>query len=229
MVNRSYYIKLAKLFRYPAESFITDVEDCLLDLWQVSPEAAAELKLFYDYMKSQSSDHRQELFTKTFDVQPICYLDLGYVMFGEDYKRGAFLLSMQHEQLKAGNDCGTELPDHICNVLNLMAISDEKDFIHELVHKVFQPCLDKMVAEFGMARVDLKIKVLRKMHKAIIQEELNRGNVYRHCFLAMQNVLQHDFGKAEAIEPWDNPVVHTAHHKSFFNKQQSLVNNYKLD
>jgi nitrate reductase assembly molybdenum cofactor insertion protein NarJ len=56
-----------------------------------------------------TEDEYEELYTKTFDVQPICYLDLGYVIFGEDYKRGAFLLHMQEEQQKVNNDCGTDL------------------------------------------------------------------------------------------------------------------------
>lgn len=53
------------------------------------------------------------------------HLDLGYVMFGEDYKRGAFLLNMQIEQQKINNDCGTDLPDNICNVLDLMTLSKD--------------------------------------------------------------------------------------------------------
>lgn len=229
MVNRAKYATLANLFRYPSgDEFLTEVETCLQMLEKEHPAAAETLRVFHEHMKGRDTDQRQELFTKTFDVQPICYLDLGYVMFGEDYKRGAFLLSMQSEQQKISNDCGTELPDHICNVLTLMTISNDETFIRELVAKIFQPCLKKMIAEFEMARVDLKIKVLRKLHKAVIQEDLNHGNVYRNCFEALLNILNDDFGAVEDI-PTDEPSLHTAHHQAFFNKQQSLANNYKLD
>lgn len=229
MVNRTKYTTLANLFRYPSgDGFLRDVEACLLVLETDHPAAAETLRVFNEYMKGRDTDQRQELFTKTFDVQPICYLDLGYVMFGEDYKRGAFLLSMQGEQQKIGNDCGTELPDHICNVLTLMTISNDEIFLRELVAKILQPCLKKMIAEFAMARIDLKMKVLRKLHSAVIQEDLNHGNVYRNCFEALLIVLNDDFGAVEDI-PTDEPSLHTAHHQSFFNKQQSLANNYKLD
>src|SRR5690606_39347049 len=68
------------------------------------------------------------------------YLDLGYVMFGEDYKRGAFLLNMQEEQIKINNDCGTDLSDNICNVLTLMTKSEDDVFVEDLVWRIFIPC-----------------------------------------------------------------------------------------
>ena len=63
---------------------------------------------------------QQEYYISTFDVQAICFLDIGYVLFGEDYKRGIFLVNIKKEQIKAGNDCGSELPDHLPNILTLL-------------------------------------------------------------------------------------------------------------
>ncbi len=226
--ERKHYTLLSKLFKYPEEGFIEDVADCLNYLECLYPEAAEELKVFFEYMKNCTLDERQELFTKTFDVQPICYLDLGYVMFGEDYKRGAFLLSMQAEQLKINNDCGTDLPDNICNVLTLLTKSEDDDFVEDLTWRIIIPCVKKMIAEFTTARVDMKLKLLRKMHRAIIQEELNRGNVYRNCFTALLEVLRKDFGE-KIFETAENSALSTAHHHSFFNKENHLVSNNKLD
>lgn len=228
VANYNHYAIMAKLFRYPSTNFLEDVELCQNFLKQKHPAAAVELELFFAYMKECDLDKRQELYTKTFDVQPICYLDLGYVMFGEDYKRGAFLLSMQHEQKKIDNDCGTELPDNICNVLNLMTISKDREFVADLVWRIVMPCLKMMIAEFNMAKVDLKLKVLRKMHRAIIQEELNHGNVYKHCFTSLLNMLIDEFGERN-YDAEQESVLSSAHHQSFFNKQNTLVNNYKLD
>lgn len=220
--NREHYTLLAKLFNYPTEKFIGDVRENIDFLKENYPEAANELQIFFEYMNHCSLDEQQELFTKTFDVQPICYLDLGYVMFGEDYKRGAFLLSMQTEQLKIGNDCGTDLPDNLCNVLKLMTISSDKDFIEDLTWRITIPCVKKMIAEFAMARVDMKMKVLRKMHRAIIQEELNHGNVYKNSFTTLLEVLIKDFGEKEFTTAEDS-VLTSTHHQSFFNKQTALT------
>ena len=219
--NRKHYTLLANLFRYPENGFLKQLKECQDFLDANYSEAGKELQVFSDYIIKLEEDERQELFTKTFDVQPICYLDLGYVMFGEDYKRGAFLLSMQNEQLKINNDCGTDLPDNICNVLVMMTKSTDDAFVEDLVWRIFIPCVKKMIAEFKSARIDLKMQVLKKMHRAIIQEELNHGNVYRNCFTALLDVLVKDFGEKELVSE-DDTVLTSSYHQSFFNKQTAL-------
>lgn len=219
--DKSYYAELAQLFKYPEEDFVLHVQKVQKFFDEQYPEAGKELNNFSDYISKCALDDRQELFTKTFDVQPICYLDLGYVMFGEDYKRGVFLLSMQGEQQHINNNCGTDLPDNICNVLVLMSKSEDVAFIQDLVWRIFIPCLKKMIGEFQSARIDLKVKVLKKMHRAIIQEELNHGNVYKYCFTALLEVLRKDFGERDFVSE-ENAALGTSHHQSFFNKQTAL-------
>lgn len=221
MKNRNHYSMLANLFRYPDDDFIFHLNENQDFLNEFYPAAGKELQPFSDYMNHCQPDNRMELYTKTFDVQPICYLDLGYVMFGEDYKRGAFLLNMQEEQSKINNDCGTDLSDNICNVLTLMTKSEDVDFVEDLVWRIFNPCVKKMIAEFNSARVDMKLKILRKMHRAIIQEELNHGNVYKNCFTALLEVLNADFGEKD-LTVEENTILNSSHHRSFFNKQTAL-------
>lgn len=229
MKNREHYSLFAHLFRYPEVDFMLHLIEIQDFLDETYPEAGNELRPFFKYMSNCPLDNKQELFTKTFDVQPICYLDLGYVMFGEDYKRGAFLLNMKGEQQKIDNDCGTDLPDNICNVLDLMTISKDDIFLKDLIHNIFIPCVNMMIGEFNSARVDLKMKVLRKMHRAIIQEELNHGNVYKNCLTALLHVLIEDFGEKE-IHPEDENVLTSAHHRAFFNKNSTLQpSNHKLN
>lgn len=227
MKDREHYSLLANLFRYPEEDFMIQLKENQDFLDEFYPEAGKELQPFSESLNNRPLDETRELFTKTFDVQPICYLDLGYVMFGEDYKRGAFLLNMQEEQIKINNDCGTDLSDNICNVLTLMTKSEDDVFVEDLVWRIFIPCVKKMIAEFDSARVDMKMKILRKMHRAIIQEELNHGNVYKNCFTALLEVLRKDFGEKVMVAEGDT-VLTSSHHRAFFNKQTALQTiNYK--
>lgn len=238
MKKYNHYLDFADLLRYPSVDYPEKTLKCYMMLQERYPEAALELKPFVDYMITHSVDEREELFTRTFDVQPICYLDLGYVIFGEDYKRGAFLLHMQEEQLLAGNDCGTDLSDNICNILTLYTKTQDQSLLDELAVKIMIPGLEKMIGEFKQARVELKMKILKKLHRAIIQEELNQGNVYRNVFTALLSVFKKDFENVSFDAVLD-PVVDIQHHKSFFGKQSvnievnkevnNLVNNYKLD
>jgi nitrate reductase assembly molybdenum cofactor insertion protein NarJ len=240
MKNYQHYILFSDLLRYPSKDYTVKAQQCFSMLEKNYPEAAEEIKPFIDYVYSHSEDEREELFTKTFDVQPICYLDLGYVIFGEDYKRGAFLLHMQEEQLLAGNDCGTDLSDNICNILTLYTKTDNQALLDELAVKILIPGLEKMIGEFKQARVELKMKVLKKLHRAIIQEELNQGNVYRNVFTAFLFVMKKDFENVSYLGILD-PIVDVQHHKSFFGKQsvnievnksaeaQNIVSLHKLD
>lgn len=242
MEKYQHYKLFANLLKYPGEDYLKVVADCFNMLQVCYPDAVDEMQPFVDYMNSHSRDEREEIYTKSFDVQPICYLDLGYVIFGEDYKRGAFLLHMQQEQRKAENDCGTDLSDNISNVLVWYTKADDQEILNELAVKILIPGVEKMIAEFEQSRIDLKIKVLKKMHRAIIQEELNRENVYRNLFSTLLHVLKKDFENVSYKKELD-PIIDIQHHKSFIQKQglkisagnitnieeNNLINNYKLD
>ena len=54
--------------------------------------------------QSNPSRKWEEIYTRTFDVQAITTLDVGYVLFGDDYKRGELLVNLNNEHTKAGND-----------------------------------------------------------------------------------------------------------------------------
>ncbi|CAN5292849.1 hypothetical protein BH09BAC5_BH09BAC5_09760 [soil metagenome] len=226
-----YYSTLADLFRYPGEDFTEQLDAINVVLSVNYPEAEVELKPFVDHMKSISQDQREELFTKTFDVQPLCYLDLGYVIFGEDYKRGAFLLHMQQEQAVIGNDCGSDLSDNICNMLTLFSKSDNDALLDDLGANIMIPGLKKMLSEFETARIELKQKVLRKLHSALISEELNYGNVYRNAINALLIVFEKDFGTKQTISSKEDSYYGVSGSDSFFRKRSDieLENNHKLD
>lgn len=238
-----HYHYLADLFRYPDENFEATLEKNRRMLGKCYPEACDELEVFVAHVLPLSMEKRQELYTKTFDVQPICYLDLGYVIFKEDYKRGAFLVKMQGEQQKVGNDCGSDLPDNISNIFTLMFKSEDQKLLDELAVKVMIPGIKSMISEFAQARIALKIKVLKKLHKAVIQEDLNKENVYKNLFLAALWVLEKDFGDIHFETPEDK-LSENQHHQSFFEKNSinkninrsvqaresnKVFNNYKLD
>lgn len=231
MKKYSHYRILADLFRYPGENFLEQLDACERTLKESYPEAAAEIQPFLTYMRAANEDQREELYTKTFDVQPICYLDLGYVIFGEDYKRGAFLLHMQGEQQAISNDCGSDLPDNLSNMLVLFSMSDDQSLLEDLAVNIMIPGLVKMIGEFASARIELKQKVLRKLHSALIAEELNNGNVYRNAISALLMVFNSDFSGIPTIQSKEESYYGVSGTDSFFRKRSDveLENNFKLD
>lgn len=62
----------------------------------------------------------QELYTRTFDLSPLCSLEVGWQLYGEDYARGSFLVYMRSKLREHSLTERGELPDHLGNLLPLL-------------------------------------------------------------------------------------------------------------
>lgn len=195
MKVRKEYDLLANLFRYPQEGYIERVNECACYLELNYPEAYVELQPFTDFVNSNELFQIEEVFGKTFHIQAICYLDLGYVLFAEDYKRGDFLVQMKNEQRNANNDCGVELADNLPNVLSLMSILKDEKFLEEFAVRVMIPALDKMLNEFDEARMALKDKVRKKKQKVILVEDMKNKNIYQHALQTISMIVKNAFNE----------------------------------
>ena len=87
----------------------------------------------------------QENYTVTFDLNPACTLDTGFHIFGESYKRGAFLSGMNSLAQKHKACKNAELPDHLTNVLRLLSMMEEDDQYKELMRLIVSPALKIML------------------------------------------------------------------------------------
>lgn len=207
MKTRDHYNKLANLFRYPDESYKENVAECAKVLKEKYPEAYAEMKPFIQFVEEKTLWEIEEVFGKTFHIQAICFLDLGYVLFAEDYKRGEFLVKMKDEQRRANNDCGIELADNLPNVLTLMDLMEDQEFLSEFAVRVVEPALEKMLAEFDTARMALKDKVRKKKQKVILMEDMENKNIYRYTIQALAYVVKEDFKNINYNDPVIVPTL----------------------
>lgn len=148
MKNVDHYATLAGLFRYPSKGLKKAVVSSQEILLRYDPGLITVMKPFFDHVTTQPLAVQQEYYTGTFDVQPVSTLDIGYVLFGDDYRRGVFLVNMKAEQAKAGNDCGSELPDHLPNILTLLPLMSDRDLAEELVCSLLIPALTEMIRRF---------------------------------------------------------------------------------
>lgn len=193
MKDRIQYELLADLFRYPREGYKENVISCGELLEERYPAVFETFKPFLEVIKEKSMSEIEDIFGKTFHIQAICYLDLGYVLFAEDYKRGDFLVQMKNEQAKANNDCGEELADNLPNVLKLMTLLEDEEFLGELGVKVMIPSLKKMIEDFDVSRIALKTKVMKKKQKVIILEDMEHKNIFQYAIQATKDVIEQDF------------------------------------
>ncbi|TNE76684.1 MAG: hypothetical protein EP333_02250 [Bacteroidetes bacterium] len=204
---RNQYKHIAEVFRYPMEGYRLRMEDCYNYLLAEYPKAAEKFESFVEYVRSHSDFEIEEIFGKTFHIQAICYLDIGYVLFAEDYKRGEFLVQMKKEQEKLNNDCGEELADNLPNVLSLMAILPDEEFLSEFGERVMKPAIKKMLQEFEESRMELKDKVRRKKQKVVLMEEVENKNIYQNAIEALQLVVNTDFNENRFDDPEIIPTL----------------------
>jgi len=139
---------LAELFRYPGPELAQNANEVRNLLEARYPQLVQLYKPFLDHATKRDLHTLEEYYIKTFDVQAVCYLDVGYVIFGEDYKRGEFLVKIQELQNLSGNDCGVELADHLPNILTLLPKMRDPKEAEEIAVTVTIPALKLMIKNF---------------------------------------------------------------------------------
>jgi len=138
------YERLAALLDYPNEQTAAQLEACLSELRERFPEAAGRLAGLRDFLHDQPVWAAEELYTHTFDINPVCALGVGYHLFGEDYRRGLFLAKLRESQEEVGLTGERELPDHLPVVLRWLARVYGTELHSDMVSECVLPALRKM-------------------------------------------------------------------------------------
>lgn len=144
MNHLNIYDALAAVFTYPEADY--------LDLVRRAVEAApaeieAPLLEFAGALAGKSTLELQELYTVTFDLNPVCSLELGWHLFGENYDRGLLLVRMRELLRQHFIAESAELPDHLAHALQLMAHMDA-EARHDFAAAIVLPALGKMLDAF---------------------------------------------------------------------------------
>ena len=168
------YKHIADLFRYPTAGILTQLDQVSQFLKQKDALLHSKFQPFHDFFTNNSITSLEEHYIRTFDVRAICHLDIGYVIFGDDSKRGRFLYHMKEEQILAGNDCGSELADFLPNMLTLLSKIDKLDLAEELSVSILLPALSK-----------------------ILQKLESESNIYKIPVGILISLLEQDFENSE--------------------------------
>ncbi len=107
---------------------------------------------------------------RTFDVQAITSLDIGYTLFGEDYKRGALLANLSAEHTQAEQ----RLRHRAGGPPAQRAAPAAEDGGQVRCGRSWcacssAPALREMIREFEPARIAKKEEIYKKHHKTIIE------------------------------------------------------------
>ncbi len=202
MTNRIQYRLLAPLFEYPRAGYPDRVRDIHEFLSGRYSDASAELDRFIELLPADDLQTMQELFTRSFDVQAATTLDVGYVLFGDDYKRGMLLANLNREHRNAGVDTGTELADYIPNLLRLMAVIEDEEVLQDLAYAILGPALLEMIGEFSTERIQKRNVSYQKHYKTLIETPAVASDavtLYQFALKSLYAVLKQDFALIEAM------------------------------
>ena len=191
-MNTAIYNDLAELFDFPGADYLVRAKRLLATLGNRYPEAAAELQLFIDVMPN-SENALQELYTRTFEIQSLTTLSVGYILFGDDYKRGDLLANLNREHGLAGTDCHGELGDHLPNMLRLIPLLKDEELRDEMVVEMLLPAVALMIREFDPERVLKKDKNYEKHYKTLIEVPVSDKTIFCRAFKTLLHVMSKDF------------------------------------
>lgn len=161
---------LAKLAHYPDSDYFAHLEASLAAAPQSEP-----LSRFAAAVAPESLPQLQDLYTRTFDLNPVCAPELGWHLFGETYERGAFLVRMRQELSRHNITEGSELPDHLAHALELIGQMSSPEAEYFVV-----ACLAPAV------------------HKMLLA--IPGDNMFRTLLLAIRESLEHAFPDARDVE-----------------------------
>lgn len=165
---------LGRLLSYPSEAYLQDVEFLYVLLQSALQDAAKAMAAFGAHVERCDTWELEELYTRTFDINPQCALEVGWHLFGEDYARGTLLVRLRGELRDRGLRESAELPDHIVHVLAVVAAMEPWEG-QRLVHACVLPAATKMHAALQKA-----------------------SSPYRHVIDCLLIVLHYSFGKPAA-------------------------------
>ncbi|MCG3134660.1 MAG: hypothetical protein HMLKMBBP_01976 [Planctomycetes bacterium] len=118
---------LAGLLEYPAEGHAERAAAHAATVVRHLPDAAADLADIVGAAAEGTLGECEEIYVRTFDGNAERALEVGWQVFGEQYERGAFLVELRGKMRAAALPETTELPDHLTNVLRLLARLPEAD------------------------------------------------------------------------------------------------------
>jgi nitrate reductase delta subunit len=134
----------ADMLEYPAPSLPGTVCRCQTLLAALDTDEAGALTPFADYVARTPLPLLEEAYTGIFDLDPKCHLYVGYHLFGDSYKRSAFLIGLKERFHASGFSAGDELPDHLSALLRFVAMTTDAIVAQELIDDALLPALERM-------------------------------------------------------------------------------------
>jgi len=166
------YDILADLLEYPGSDWDANIHACRSLVSGANCELLTTFTEFCDGVQGLSLSSLQELYTRTFDLNPVCALDIGYHLFGENYKRGIFLANLRQTEAAYELRQQHQLPDYLPVLLRLVARLGDEELRAALIAECLIPALEKMLRT--LSEGDNPYRHLMAMANAALKSEVGK-------------------------------------------------------
>jgi nitrate reductase delta subunit len=163
------YEVLADLLEYPTEDWAWQLELGQQLLTSESQELMPDLLAFRREVEHLPVALLQEQYTRTFDLNPVCNLEIGYHLFGENYKRGIFLANLREMEMAFAISQARQLPDYLPLLLRLLVKLEDEELRGDLIVECLIPALEKMLE--AMSKAENPYRHLMKVVAAALKIE----------------------------------------------------------
>lgn len=209
--SRAFHL-LGNILDYPTLGLTEEVRECIALLEDVCPRAVDQMSMFQAFLEDSSAHRMEEIFSRIFDLNAVCHPYVGYHLFGESYKRSAFLLELKERFRAHGYEpAGTELPDHLAILLRFVGMSNDSELNEVIIKEGMLPTLRKMTKDTEKTEAkpedDPETKRI-KLWDMFSEPQFNDGatppddlpeegaelqmevNAYKHVLLSLRTLLE---------------------------------------
>ena len=150
------YSFFVDILDYPEHLIAKSIDDCAAELAVQAPDAQVQIMEFSTAVAPKNLGQLQESYTNAFDLRPDCTLNLGYHIFGDDARRGLFLV---------------EFPDHIALILRYLDLAEEDR--PPVIEDCLLPAVSRMVEVLDHSGNPYEhvlralLSLLRRQHEAL--------------------------------------------------------------
>ncbi|MEZ5344230.1 MAG: nitrate reductase molybdenum cofactor assembly chaperone [Pyrinomonadaceae bacterium] len=140
---------LAGVLEYPTENWFLRFEKCKSLILLTDRAGCEHFSDFCLDINKLSLTELQEFYTRTFDLSPVCALEVGYHLFGEDYKRGEFLARLRETENPYSLGQEQQLPDYLPVILRLLGQMEDAEERAAMIGYCLIPALKMMSEALG--------------------------------------------------------------------------------
>lgn len=140
---------IAEILEYPQEDFHKKLQKCGNMLENFDEQIRDLFNNFVNYAKKSSIENLQELYVKTFELNSLCTLYAGVLIFGEDgFKRGTFMARLKQAYEEYSLENQNDLPDFIPYILRLASNLKDVDKYNTLLDECILKPLESIISTF---------------------------------------------------------------------------------